>query len=62
MREVTIPLFLYIMMLVVCCGDILTMILNRMDKSLEKKLKLVKEKWLSYYLGSERNKKGEKEK
>ncbi len=62
MREVTIPLFLYIMMLVVCCGDILTMILNRIDKALEKKLKLVKEKWLSYYLGSERNKKGEKEK
>ena len=57
MREVTIPLFLYILMLIVCCGDILTMILNRIDKTLEKKIKLVKEKWISHYLEDGRNKK-----
>ena len=57
MREITIPLFLYILMLIICFGDILTMILNRIDKTLEKKIKLVKEKWISYYLEDDRNKK-----
>ena len=62
MREVTIPLFLYILMLVVCCGDILTMILNRIDKTLEKKIKLVKEKWMSFYLKESRNEEEDKKK
>ena len=41
-------------MLIVCFGDIVTMILNRVDKTLEKKIKLVKAKWMSYYVGKDR--------
>ena len=60
MREITIPLFLYILMLIVCFGDVLAMILSRIDKTLEKKIKLVKEKWVAYYLEEERKEKDKK--
>lgn len=47
MKEITIPLVLFIFLLIMLGGQILTWILEKIDKTLDKKLKLEKEKFIN---------------